>query len=110
MGKRGGFTLIELLVVISIIALLLSVLMPALSKVKMQAKAVICLSNQRQWALTFSMYTQENNDRFMDGSVPEDSPYWWEEGGGGGMGSWWFLVLKPYYKEDKIRPVSERLL
>ena len=44
---KQGFTLIELLVVISIIALLLSILMPALQKIKEQARAVICTANLR---------------------------------------------------------------
>ena len=46
-----GFTLIELLVVISIIALLLSILMPALSRVKEQGRRVVCASEVRQAGL-----------------------------------------------------------
>jgi prepilin-type N-terminal cleavage/methylation domain-containing protein/prepilin-type processing-associated H-X9-DG protein len=59
-----GFTLIELLVVISIIALLLSILMPALSKVKEQAKFVVCGSNIKQVGLAGMMYTSENDGYF----------------------------------------------
>ena len=64
MRKERGFTLIELLVVIAVIALLLAILLPALQRVKRQAKAVGCRSNLRQWGLAFSMYTSENEGRF----------------------------------------------
>ena len=59
-----GFTLIELLVVIAIIALLMAILMPALQRVKRQARTVACQSNLHQWALIWSMYTQDNNGYF----------------------------------------------
>lgn len=62
--RKKAFTLIELLVVIAIIALLLSILMPSLQKVKAQAKATVCLSNLRQWALILNMYTSDNNGRY----------------------------------------------
>lgn len=58
---KKGFTLIELLVVISIIALLLSILMPALTKVKEQARAVICSSNLHQIGLSANGYIASNN-------------------------------------------------
>ena len=65
-GKSyGAFTLIELLVVVAIIALLMSILMPALSKVKNQTKAVICQSNLHQWAFVMKMYTDDNYGLFM---------------------------------------------
>jgi len=65
--RRMGFTLIELLVVIAIIALLMAILMPALQRVKKQAKTVACLSLLKQWGLYFTMYTQENDGYFMQG-------------------------------------------
>ncbi len=62
--KRKGFTLIELLVVIAIIALLLSILMPSLAKVKMVAEEVICKSNLHQYALATEIYSHEQQDRY----------------------------------------------
>ena len=60
MDKRKGFTLIELLVVIAIIALLMAMLMPALARVRRQARGAACKANLHQWAIIFSMYTDDN--------------------------------------------------
>jgi len=64
MRRKKAFTLIELLVVIAIIALLMAILVPTLSRVRKQAKAVGCQSNLKQWGLIFSMYANENDTRF----------------------------------------------
>lgn len=86
MNKRKGFTLIELLVVISIIALLLAILMPALGMVKDKAKGVACAAHLKQFGLAWYFYAQEN-----DGSniwyAPEQL---WAEG------HFWFYRLAPY--------------
>lgn len=60
-----AFTLIELLVVISIIALLISILVPALSKAKAQARKAVCSSNIRQLIFANSGYAVENNDCYV---------------------------------------------
>ena len=61
-GKNVGFTLIELLVVISIIALLMSILMPSLGMAKETARRVICSTNLNSIGLGYSVYSSENDD------------------------------------------------
>ncbi len=61
-----GFTLIELLVVISIIAVLMSIMMPALSKAKSQAQEVICKTNLHQYSIATETYSADNSDKMPD--------------------------------------------
>jgi prepilin-type N-terminal cleavage/methylation domain-containing protein len=75
MHRREGFTLIELLVVIAIIALLMAILMPALARVKEQARTVACLANLNQWNLIVAMYVEENDGRFYSGTTWQG--FWW---------------------------------
>jgi prepilin-type N-terminal cleavage/methylation domain-containing protein len=65
--KSKGFTLVELLVVIGIIALLIAILLPALSRAREQAKNTQCLSNLRQLATVYQFYANDNQDRIPIG-------------------------------------------
>jgi prepilin-type N-terminal cleavage/methylation domain-containing protein/prepilin-type processing-associated H-X9-DG protein len=63
-NRKSGFTLVELLVVIGIIAVLISLLLPTLSRAREEARRAQCLSNIRQISQAFFMYTNENKGWF----------------------------------------------
>jgi prepilin-type N-terminal cleavage/methylation domain-containing protein len=62
--KATGFTLVELLVVISIIALLMSALLPALHTARTRARAVVCLTHLKQWGTTLTLYLEDHQGHF----------------------------------------------
>ncbi len=91
MSKRRGFTLIELLVVIAIIALLMAILMPALQRVKEQARTIKCLANLKSWNLIFAMYVEDYGGQFPSGETAQ--------------GFWWIAQLEERYQSYKLNPL-----
>ena len=66
MLSRKGFTLIELLVVVAIIAVLIAILLPSLSKAREQTRRVVCASNLRQMGIAMRMYADDENGHLPD--------------------------------------------
>src|SRR5277367_3077869 len=67
--RSAGFTLVELLVVIGIIALLISILLPSLSKARRAANTLKCASNMRQIAMAMLTYINDSKGVLMPGNV-----------------------------------------
>ena len=72
--RRDAFTLVELLVVIGIIAILVAILLPSLSRARNQANSVKCASNMRQLYLTCLMFAQDNKGRLPRPAQVSDAP------------------------------------
>ena len=88
-NRKFGFTLVELLVVIGIIAILMSILIPTLSRARQTAFSLKCLSNLRQLGLAFQMYSSANK---MYLPYPTTAML----GGGDPDQYLWFIALDPY--------------
>jgi hypothetical protein len=115
-----AFTLIELLVVIAIIAILASMLLPALAKAKERSRRAVCLGNLRQWGLAQTMYVDDSNQYFPATKIAngtpgfpgnEDTPTWLDltdvefvnNANGTTYGrDAWFSALPPYIKAQPL--------
>ena len=100
--RHRCFTLIEVLVVISIIGLLLSILLPSLSRARQMAKGMACLSNLRQLSHGWHVYADENSDTSIPGRYAKapggksNPANWYEIGNGLKYRPRWVATMGKY--------------
>jgi prepilin-type N-terminal cleavage/methylation domain-containing protein/prepilin-type processing-associated H-X9-DG protein len=92
MQKRQAFTLIELLVVIAVIALLLAIIVPALSMAKEMGRMVVCGTNEKSLVTAAKLWADDNKDHAIAGD-------WWKEPGSNETES----SILPYLSTDRYR-------
>lgn len=98
--SRRAFTLIELLVVVAIIAILASMLLPALSKARDKARQGVCASNLKQLMLAFQLYVDEY-DGFTPEAGKQSKPY---DASKPAFEHMWYRTLTPYMGQDSTVP------
>lgn len=103
-GAARGFTLIELLVVLAIVALLISIMLPALGRARESGQSVVCLANTRSIATAMAMYADEDrNEMFPTARMPSMSM------GGNPPAPFqmsWIYLLAPYLGADQALPAD----
>ena len=92
---RQGFSLVELLVVMGIIALLVGILLPVLSRVQAASRSITCISTLRNIGHAFRLYAQDNKMTLPD---PGSVGYSWEQ------------LLQPYFHAEFRCPSDEEVL
>lgn len=88
--QRKAFTLIELLVVIAIIAILAAILFPVFAQAREKARAISCVSNEKQLATSILMYTQDYDEVFPTGLQQS----WYA--------NTWYVLVQPYVQNLQV--------
>jgi prepilin-type N-terminal cleavage/methylation domain-containing protein/prepilin-type processing-associated H-X9-DG protein len=109
--QSRGFTLVELLVVIGIIAVLIAILLPALTKARQQAARVACMSNQRQLITGATAYMVHNKGRFPYQPAAPRAVTPWLDDTHANWGPNWAYTLHKFLKHQAVYlcPGNERI-
>ncbi len=101
--RRSAFTLIELLVVVSIIGLLLSILLPSMSKARKRSRSVLCLTHLRELSHGWHMYADENHDISLPGL------FFKQPGGSSNPANWYDVGNGLKYRPRWVATMGEQV-